>query len=205
MGNLKEYSKEIKETAANLRIIDDALFRLMGEKPGVCEEILRTLLDMPHLQVVKVSVQSVVQSFQREITLDALCMTQDGRYCNVEVQKGNSNDDIRRTRFHAAALTAKYTPKGADFKNVPDVTIVYISEYDVLKNNQTVTHVTRCMKNDESYVPVKDGEDIIHFLRREMLDFTAFPVFFVSNLLLVQRKKYYFNRAMVSRNCSIVL
>ena len=154
MGNLKEYSKEIKETAANLRIIDDALFRLMGEKPGVCEEILRTLLDMPHLQ-------SVVQSFQREITLDALCMTQDGRYCNVEVQKGNSNDDIRRTRFHAAALTAKYTPKGADFKNVPDVTIVYISEYDVLKNNQTVTHVTRCMKNDESYVPVKDGEDII--------------------------------------------
>lgn len=161
MGNLKEYSKEIKETAANLRIIDDALFRLMGEKPGVCEEILRTLLDMPYLQVVKVSVQSVVQSFQREITLDALCMTQDGRYCNVEVQKGNSNDDIRRTRFHAAALTAKYTPKGADFKNVPDVTIVYISEYDVLKNNQTVTHVTRCMKNDESYVPVKDGEDII--------------------------------------------
>ena len=47
--------------------------------------------------------------------------------------------------------------------------------------------------------------EIIHFLRREMLDFTAFPVFFVSNLLLVQRKKYYFNRAMVSRNCSIVL
>ena len=161
MGNLKEYSKEIKETAANLRMIDDALFRLMGEKPGVCEEILRTLLDMPHLQVVKVSVQSVVQSFQREITLDALCKTQDGRYCNVEVQKGNSNDDIRRTRFHAAALTAKYTPKGTDFKNVPDVTIVYISEYDVLKNNQTVTHVTRCMKNDEGYVPVKDGEDII--------------------------------------------
>lgn len=47
--------------------------------------------------------------------------------------------------------------------------------------------------------------DIIHFLRREMLDFTAFPVFFVTNLLLVQRKKYYFNRATVSRNCSIVL
>lgn len=34
--------------------------------------------------------------------------------------------------------------------------------------------------------------DIIHFLRREMLNFTAFPVFFVSNLLLVQRKKILF-------------
>lgn len=58
------------------------------------------------------------------------------------------------------------------------------------------------------YVPkdtVELSHEIIHFLRREMLDFTAFPVFFVSNLLLVQRKKYYFNRATVSRNCSIVL
>ena len=55
-------------------------------------------------------------------------------------------------------------------------------------------------------VSIEDANrDIIHFLRREMLDFTAFPVFFVSNLLLVQRKKYYFNRATVSRNCSIVL
>lgn len=52
---------------------------------------------------------------------------------------------------------------------------------------------------------INELDDIIHFLRREMLDFTAFPVFFVSNLLLVQRKKYYFNRATVSRNCSIVL
>lgn len=57
----------------------------------------------------------------------------------------------------------------------------------------------------EKVISAMNSYDIIHFLRREMLDFTAFPVFFVSNLLLVQRKKYYFNRAMVSRNCSIVL
>lgn len=60
-------------------------------------------------------------------------------------------------------------------------------------------------KEDNVKLRLLCDDDIIHFLRREMLDFTAFPVFFVSNLLLVQRKKYYFNRAMVSRNCSIVL
>lgn len=41
--------------------------------------------------------------------------------------------------------------------------------------------------------------------KREMLDFWAFPAFLVSNLLLVQCKKYYFNRFMVSRNWSMVL
>ena len=60
-------------------------------------------------------------------------------------------------------------------------------------------------KEDNVKLRLLCDDDIIHFLRREMLDFTAFPVFFVSNLLLVQRKKYYFNRATVSRNCSIVL
>lgn len=60
-------------------------------------------------------------------------------------------------------------------------------------------------QKDKEAVEARYKYDVIHFLRREMLDFTAFPVFFVSNLLLVQRKKYYFNRATVSRNCSIVL
>lgn len=62
-----------------------------------------------------------------------------------------------------------------------------------------------CLCGGEPLIRGKVIYDIIHFLRREMLDFTAFPVFFVTNLLLVQRKKYYFNRATVSRNCSIVL
>ena len=67
------------------------------------------------------------------------------------------------------------------------------------RSTVTVLYVTKVIYNAVIFY------DIIHFLRREMLDFTAFPVFFVSNLLLVQCKKYYFNRATVSRNCSIVL
>ena len=72
---------------------------------------------------------------------------------------------------------------------------------------QNVNHFVpkQAEKEQKQSADRESFQDIIHFLRREMLDFTAFPVFFVSNLLLVQRKKYYFNRATVSRNCSIVL
>lgn len=82
------------------------------------------------------------------------------------------------------------------------------NKYDVEAGNNTYDNAVienskisgkNKIQNNQSML-----DDIIHFLRREMLDFTAFPVFFVSNLLLVQRKKYYFNRATVSRNCSIV-
>ena len=43
------------------------------------------------------------------------------------------DDDVPRTRFYASLVTSNHTPKGTRFSDVPDVTIVYISEYDALK------------------------------------------------------------------------
>ena len=155
-----QYSKATRETAENLRIIDDAMFRLVAERKEVCQEILRTLLDRPQLTVIRVTPQCVVTSLHREIILDVLCILEDGKYMNIEMQKGTGNDDIKRNRFYAASTTAAYTPKGTDFSDIPQVTILYITEYDALHNGQMITHVKRCMETDEGYVPVDDGEDI---------------------------------------------
>ncbi len=157
----EQYSKATRETAENLRIIDDAMFRLVAERKEVCQEILRALLDRPQLTVIRVTPQCVVTSLHREIILDVLCILEDGTYMNIEMQKGTGNDDIKRNRFYAASTTAAYTPKGTDFSDIPQVTILYITEYVALLNGQMITHVKRCMETDEEgYVPVDDGEDI---------------------------------------------
>ncbi len=191
MGN-EQYSKATRETAENLRIIDDAMFRLVAERKEVCQEILRTLLDRPQLTVVSVTPQCVITSLHREIILDVLCILEDGAYMNIEVQKGSGNDDIKRNRFYAASTTAAYTPKGTDFSDIPQVTILYITEYDALHNGQIITHVKRCMKTKEGYVPVDDGEDIFFantvvkdgsdksellqlFLRKDVFENAKFP------------------------------
>lgn len=186
------YSKATRETAENLRIIDDAMFRLVAERKGVCQEVLRILLDRPRLKVVRVIPQCVITSLHREIILDVLCVLEDGAYMNIEMQKGSGNDDIKRNRFYAAATTASHTPKGTDFSDIPQVTILYITEYDALHNGQMITYVKRCMKTDEGYVPVDDGEDIFLvntavkdsseksellqlFLRRDAFEVAKFP------------------------------
>ena len=191
MGN-EQYSKATRETAENLRIIDDTMFRLVAERKEVCQEILRTLLDRPQLTVVSVTPQCVITSLHREIILDVLCILEDGAYMNIEVQKGSGNDDIKRNRFYAASTTAAYTPKGTDFSDIPQVTILYITEYDALHNGQIITHVKRCMKTKEGYVPVDDGEDIFFantvvkdgsdksellqlFLRKDVFENAKFP------------------------------
>lgn len=160
-SEVKQYSRKTQETVDNLRIIDDAFFRLIAEKQDVCQEILRILLDMPNLKVISVTAQNVVKSIHREVILDAFCLMEDGSYGNIEMQKSDTKNDIPRTRFYASTITTQYTPKGTDFSNIPKVTVLYITEYDALENNQTITHVTRCMKTKDGYVPLNDGEDII--------------------------------------------
>lgn len=97
----------------------------------------------------------------RGITLDALCRLGDGTLCNIEMQKSDSNDDIKRVRFHASLVTANHTPKSTKFGDIPSVKILYITEYDALKNGQSVTHVSRCQKVKDKFLPLDDGEDII--------------------------------------------
>ena len=150
----EQYSKATKETAENLRIIDDAMFRLVARRKGVCQEILRTLLGEPELKVLRVISQSVVTSLHREIILDVLCIMVDGAYMNIEMQKESGNDDIKRNRFYAAYTTAAYTPKGTDFTDIPQVTILYITEYDALHNGQMITHMKCCMETKWSYVKI---------------------------------------------------
>lgn len=191
MGN-EQYSKAIRETAKNLRIIDDAMFRLVAERKEVCEEILRTLLGSPQLSVVSVTPQRVIASLHREIVLDVLCIMENGTYVNIEMQKGSGNDDIKRNRFYASAATAAYTPKGTDFSDIPQVAVLYITEYDALHNGRMITHVKRCMETGTGYEPVDDGEDIFFvnttvkdgsdksellqlFLRRDSFDDAKFP------------------------------
>ena len=111
---------------------------------------------------------------------------------NIEMQKGSGDDDIRRCRFNMASVTAAYTPKGTDFADVPQVTILYISEYDALHNGRTITHIKRYMETNNGLAPVDDGEDIFFantvvkdgsdksellqsFLRNDSFEDTKFP------------------------------
>jgi predicted transposase/invertase (TIGR01784 family) len=155
------YSKKTVREAKNLRIIDDVLFRLMIEQDGVCQEILRTLLDDEELIVKSVKAQEQEVSLRREVVFDAKCILGDGTYCDIEMQKTDSENDIKRVRFHASIMTTNNTPKGTDFDDIPNVKVLYVTEYDALGTGQAVTHISRCQLKGKRYLPVDDGEDII--------------------------------------------
>lgn len=169
--NSSTFDKEIYEKVKSLRAIDDALFRLLASRKDVCQEILRNLLDDDNLEVIEVTPQDEMISLFRGVVLDALCKLTDGQFCNIEMQKNDKENDIKRVRFHSSLVTANKTPKGRDFSEIPNVKVLYITTYDALSNGQTLTHVSRCQRVQGNYLPINDGEDII-FANTEIDDDT---------------------------------
>ena len=115
--------KKSEEIVLSLNIIDDTLFQKMAEDKGFCEELLSTVLEQPVI-VESIVPQSSIKNLQgRSVVLDALCVLQNGKRCNVEVQKANDENHEKRVRYNTSCITANITDPGTKFEKVPDVIV----------------------------------------------------------------------------------
>lgn len=154
MGNLTEEEK--KERVQGFRPIDDVFFEVLAKNKGVCEEMLRTILEDDALIVEDVIVQSDERNiYGRSVRLDALCVLSDGVRCNIEVQRSNNDNHLKRARFNASVITARSSQTGMNFDDVIELYIVYISEFDFLKKDKTIYHIEKIIR--ETGEAVDDG------------------------------------------------
>lgn len=103
----------------------------------------------------------------RSVRLDALCKLGNGKLCNIEIQKADNDDHLRRVRYNAACITANVTTPGEKFKNIPDVIVICISQNDFLKSGKTIYHVKKLIL--ETGEVIDDGETDI-FVNTEIND-----------------------------------
>lgn len=139
-----------------LRPIDDILFEVLARDKAFDEEMLRLLIGDGNLRVTDVIVQSDERNlYGRSVRLDALCTLGDGSKCNIEVQRADDDDHIRRVRYNASMITTRESSTGTEFSKIPEVYVVYISEKDFLKGNRPIYHVEKVIR--ETGQTVDDG------------------------------------------------
>lgn len=139
---LKDKFQKTRERISRFRPIDDTFFEKIAEDSSVCEEILRVILQDNKLKVIDVIPQKSIKNLQgRSVRLDALCIREDGSYCNIEIQRSNNENHLKRARYHSSCITANVTDPGVNFDRIPDVSIIYISEFDVFKLKRCIYHV----------------------------------------------------------------
>ncbi len=130
-----------------LRPIDDTLMQKLGEDREFCEEMLRIILNKPKLKVISNSTQKALHNIDtRSVTVDIKCMDEDGTIFSVEVQKSNDDDHQKRVRYNGACVQIQSLQKGANFKELPDVCMIFITERDFLGKNKTIYHIDRLIR-----------------------------------------------------------
>ena len=178
------------EQVKNFRPIDDTFFEVLADDIGVCQEMLRIILEDEKLIVKDVIVQSSERNlYGRSVRLDALCILGNGKKCNVEVQRSNEDHHLKRVRFNASVITVRDSQTDDKFEETIDLIVVYISEFDIFKRGRVIYHVDSVIRETQEKVDdglervfvntaVKDGTTISEymdcFLQKE-IDNAKFP------------------------------
>jgi hypothetical protein len=112
-------------------------------------------------------------------------MAEDKEFCQEILRVILGDDDHqRRVRYNGAILTTNVSDPGIKFENVPDVTVVLISKFDIFGGNLPLYHVDRVIREtgkivdngfEEVYVntKVKDDSEISE-LMEVFVDDTAY-------------------------------
>ena len=148
--------KNFEKYAKLLNPIDDLMFCKMAEHKEFCEEILRVILEDEGLTVVETIPQWQGKNLSgRSVVLDAKCVSGDGRHINIEVQKANDDNHLKRVRYNAAVLTTNISETGSKFEFIPDVCIVFISKFDMFDGGLPLYHIDKVVR--ETGQVIDDG------------------------------------------------
>lgn len=115
--------KNPQKTVDELRPIDDTFIRKLGEHRAFCEEMLRTVMQNPYLEVISNTVHKNIHNIDtRSVTVDILC-TDTKAYFSVEVQKADDDDHQKRVRYNGACVQILSSKKRTKFCALPDIYI----------------------------------------------------------------------------------
>ena len=157
----KKLTLKTREEIAKLTLMNNAFMNLVFEDNIPCvEEVLRVILNKDDLFVKMVRTQKMYQGFTRSIYLDVYAEDSKGVIYNIEIQQSDEGAEPRRTRFHTGMIDAHALKAGQDFKELPELYIIFITLNDVLGLNQTIYTIHKYI--DGTQKRFDDGSHVIY-------------------------------------------
>lgn len=147
-----------------LRYIDDTFMTVCLEDnfEGV-ELILQIILGIKEIKIKSVRTQEPLKNlWGRSAILDVHAVDSTDREFDVEIQKADSGAGAKRARHNSSLLDAHILRPGDDTENIPDSYVIFITENDVMKGNQSVYPVERYVTIGNKKVLFGDGSHILY-------------------------------------------
>ncbi len=103
---------------------------------AACEYLLSALMDKT-VHIIEHKTQYSIRNIEsHSVVLDALVEDSDHNLYNVEVQKDDEGNHERRMRYNQTAVDWTYLEKGVKYNKLPELYMIFISEFDTFKLGQ---------------------------------------------------------------------
>lgn len=156
----------IRKSADNIRnsnLLSDTFISIALEDVEACQHVLRTILGISDLNVVAVKGQyRLLNLTAKDSILDVFAQDSQGRLLNVEIQRRDTVDHARRTRFYSSMIDKSSLDKGLEYDQLPDEYVIYISETDLWHAGKVMYKVEKTLGTGETAIPYDDGSHIIY-------------------------------------------
>ena len=163
--------EELLKIARKLTLLSDVFMTVALKDELACQHVVRILTGNPKLTVRSVKTQYRISKLvSHDAILDVLAEDEDGMLYNLEIQRAETVDHARRTRFYGAMIDSKALEKGKTYKEMPEVHIIYISETDLWHGGKTCYPVKKFFEDTD--VPYEDGMHVL-YVNSEVDDGTA--------------------------------
>lgn len=147
--------------AKNFNLLSNVFMTVaLNDKPA-CQHVLRVLTGIQDLVVKEIRTQYRLSKIKtHDAILDILAEDSNGTLYNIEIQRADTVDHARRTRFYGAMVDSEYLEKGKNYSELPDVYIIYISETDLWQVGYACYPVEKYFKN--TGIRYDDGLHILY-------------------------------------------
>ncbi|MCC8067256.1 MAG: Rpn family recombination-promoting nuclease/putative transposase [Clostridiales bacterium] len=142
-------------------LLNDTFVSIALEDVKACQYVLRKILDSEDLEVIEAKGQCrLLNLTSKDSVLDVLAEDGTGRLMNLEIQRRDTVDHARRTRYYGSMLDKSSLEKGLNYDQLPDVYIIYISETDIWEIGEAVSSVKKTL--GKAAISYDDGRHVIY-------------------------------------------
>ena len=144
------------------RLIDDTFFNVCFDNYTEGMQLLLRIFFGRDDLVVKhvVTQQSADNLYGRGVRFDVLAEDSEGKLYDCEVQRANEGATPRRARYNSSMMDSRELAKGAEFSELPETWVIFITENDIYGAGYPLYHVERIVQ--ELQRPFDDGAHILY-------------------------------------------
>ncbi|MCM1330149.1 MAG: PD-(D/E)XK nuclease family transposase [Ruminococcus sp.] len=163
MSDKKKHTANLDytEKIMKLCLLDDDFMSVVFEKKELAEFLLRIIIEIPDLKVVYSKTQYNLKNlYGRSVRLDILAKDSEGKIYNIEVQRDDRFATPERARLNSSLIDASFSKRGKKVQTLPETYIIFITENDVLGDNQPIYRIDRRIEGSNRLFG--DGAHIIY-------------------------------------------